>query len=107
MAEQGSQLLGLVGLIAKGNEAEIEPIIVGKTQRGKGIGSRLLQTAIAEAQRKEIRLLTVKSVARNKGAIEFYHKHGFKNVGFIELFMDLSKRSWKSKIEIFGCEFDF
>jgi GNAT superfamily N-acetyltransferase len=107
VAAEGSLVLGLVGLIVKENEAEVEPIIVRETHRGKGIGSQLLQTATVEAHRRGIRLLTVKPVARNKRTIQFLHKHGFKNVGFIELFMDFSKRSWKSKIKIFGRDFDF
>ena len=37
-----SQIVGLVGLILKGNEAEVEPIIVSKAHRDMGMGSRLI-----------------------------------------------------------------
>lgn len=39
VAQLGSRVVGLVGLILKRNEAEVEPIIVGKEQRGTGIGN--------------------------------------------------------------------
>lgn len=66
VAAEGSQLLGLVGLIMKENEAEVEPIIVRETHRGKGIGAQLLQTVILEAHKRGVRLLTVKPVAKHK-----------------------------------------
>ena len=102
-----AQIVGLVGLILKGNEAEVESIIVSKAHRGRGTGSRLIERAIAEAGKREVRLLSVKPVARNMKTIQFLHKHGFKNVGFIELFMDLSQRPWKSRIQLFDREFQF
>lgn len=102
-----SEIVGLVGLIFKENEAEVEPIIVSKAHRARGMGSRLIERAITEAGKREVRLLSVKPVARNMKTIQFLHKHGFKNVGFIELFMDLSQRPWKSHIELFGREFQF
>ena len=102
-----SQIVGLVGLILKGNEAEVEPVIVSKAHRGRGMGSRLIERAIAEAAKREVRLLSVKPVARNMKTIQFLHKHGFKNIGFIELFMDLSQRPWKSRIQLFDREFQF
>lgn len=105
VAEQSSRVIGLTGLILRGDEAEVEPLIVAKSHRGKGIGSRLIEKVIVEARARRIRLLTVKPVARNLKTIQLLHKHGFTNLGFIELFMDLSSRTWKSGPEIFGCEF--
>jgi ribosomal protein S18 acetylase RimI-like enzyme len=107
VAIENQTVVGLIGMVAKGNEAEVEPIIVAKSHRGRGIGKRLLETVIEQAQLKRVRLLSVKPVARNVEAIKFFHDHGFKNIGFIELFMDLSNRRWKSSIELFGCEFDY
>lgn len=107
VAVDDSRVVGLVGLITKGNEAEIEPVIVTSSYRGNGIGTQLLESAITAARGKGARFLTVKPVARNLKTIQFLHKHGFKNIGFIELFIDFSKRPWKSQIELFDCEFEF
>ncbi len=100
-----SKVIGLAGLVVKEAEAEVEPMVVAKSYRGLGVGRHLLEVVIQNAQRKNIRLLTVKPVARNVEAIKFFYKQGFGNVGFVELFMDLSKRSWKGGLEIFGYEF--
>jgi N-acetylglutamate synthase-like GNAT family acetyltransferase len=105
VAVQNEQIVGLVGLILKEEEAEVEPLIISRMYRGRGIGKRLLGKAVAEARAREVRLLAVRPVARNIETIQFLHKQGFTNIGFIELFMDLSKRSWKPGPQMFGCEF--
>lgn len=107
VAVVGSKVVGLVGLIVEGNEAEIEPLIVCKAYRGKGAGKRLIETVIPEARKIGVRLLNVRPVARNIETIKFLHKQGFKNLGFVELFMDFSGYAWKQGPEIFGCKFDF
>lgn len=107
VAVHNSRVVGLVGLIVKGNEAEIEPLIVSKAYRGKGIGKQLIETVVSEARNKGVRLLNIGPVARNIKAIKFLYKQGFRNLGYIELFIDLSNRAWKSGPEIFGCKFDF
>jgi GNAT superfamily N-acetyltransferase len=107
VAVHGSRVVGLVGLIVEENEAEIEPLIVSKTYRGKGIGKKLLETIISEARKIEVRFLNIKPVARNMETIKFLYKQGFKNLGYIELFMGFSDYVWKQGPEIFGCRFDF
>ena len=105
VAVHRSRVIGLVGLILKENEAEVEPLIVSKEFRGKGIGKRLIEKVIIEARARGVRLLNVKPVARNTNTIQFLHKQGFTNIGFVELFMDLSEHSWKPGPSIFGCDF--
>jgi GNAT superfamily N-acetyltransferase len=107
VAVQASKVIGLVGLIIEENEAEIEPIIVSKTYRHKGIDKRLLKAVVCEARKKGVPYLNVKPVARNVKTIRFFHKQGFKTVGHIDLFMNFSNRSWKSGLKVHGCEFDF
>jgi len=107
VAVHDSRVVGLVGLIVKGNEAEIEPLIVSKAYRRKGIGKQLIETVVSEACNKGVRFLNIGPVARNIKAIKFLYKQGFRNLGYIKLFMDLSKPAWKAGPEIFGCKFDF
>ena len=107
VAVDGSRVVGLVGLIVEGNEAEIEPLIVSKTYRSKGIGKQLIGTMVSEARKIGVRFLCVKPVARNMKTIRFLYKQGFKNLGEIELFMCFSDYAWKTGPEIFGCKFDF
>jgi GNAT superfamily N-acetyltransferase len=105
VAAYNSRVIGLIGLILKGSEAEVEPLIVSKRFRGKLIGKQLVEKAVAEARARGVRLLSIKPVARNIATIQFLHKHGFSNIGFIELFMDFSEHSWKEGPLMFGCDF--
>ena len=107
VAIHDSQLVGLVGLIVKGKEAEIEPLIVSKAYRRKGIGKQLIKTVVSEARDIGVRSLNVAPVARNIQAINFLYKQGFKNLGHIELFLDFSDYAWKSGPKLFGCKFNF
>lgn len=102
-----SKVVGLTGLIVNGKEAEIEPLIVCKPYRNKGIGRKLVQTVIAEAEKLGVRFLNVKPVARNIEAINFFHRQGFKNIGHIELFIDFSKQQWKKGLTLFDLQFNF
>ena len=107
VAVYGSQVVGLTGLIIKGSEAEIEPLIVSKDYRNRGIGRKLIETVASEARNEGARLLNIGPVARNVKAIKFLFKQGFNNLGYIELFMDLTNQKWKPGPEIFGCRFAF
>ncbi|MEM2118452.1 MAG: GNAT family N-acetyltransferase [Candidatus Bathyarchaeia archaeon] len=102
-----SKVVGLVGLIVEGNEAEIEPLIVSRSYRGKGIGRKLVERAVSEARLLRVRFLSVRPVARNIQAIRFLHKQGFQNLGHVELFIDFSEYVWKQKVDLFGCCFKF
>jgi ribosomal protein S18 acetylase RimI-like enzyme len=107
VAVQNSKVVGFVGLIVEGSEAEIEPIIVSKSHRRKGIGKRLIEAVVSEARKKGAHYLDVKPVARNIQAIKFLYKQGFNNIGHVDLFMDLSNQIWKANLEIHGCKFNF
>ena len=107
VAIHNSKVIGLIGLIIEGNEAEIEPLIVSKAYRGRGIGKQLLETVISEARKMGVRFLCIKPVARNIKTIKFLHKKGFKTLGEIELFMDFSDYKWKSGPKLFGCKFNY
>jgi len=107
VAVHDSKVVGLVGLIVKGEEAEIEPLIVSKAYRRKGIGKQLIETVVSEARKNKVRFLDIKPVARNISTIKFLYKQGFQNLGHIDLFIDFSNYPWKSGPEIFGCEFNF
>jgi len=107
VAVHDSKVVGLVGLIIEGSEAEIEPLIVSKAYRGKGVGKKLIENAISEARKTSVRVLCVKPVARNTETIKFLHKQGFKTLGHIEMFMDFTNYRWEEGPEIFGCQFDF
>jgi len=108
VAEHNAKVVGLIGLTSGlYDEVEVEPLIVSRAYRGKGVGKQSIQTVIAEARRRGLRSLNVSPVGRNIKAIQFLHNQGFKNLGCIQLFIDLIDHKWKDGPELFGCKFKF
>lgn len=110
VAEHNLEVVGLVGLIVNGREAEVEPIVVASTHRNRGIGRALLARMVEEAEKLRVRYLSVKPVARNLEAISFYHDAGFQTLGEIEMFMDLGSPepgTWKPGPVLFGLIFKY
>ncbi len=52
VAEVDGEIVGLVGLIVKGKEAEVEPIVISKAHRKQGIGGKLLKFIINHARER-------------------------------------------------------
>lgn len=63
------------------NSLYIENILVAESQRGKGIGTQLLQQVLQLAKKKKIRIVELETQNTNVPAIEFYQKQGFKMSG--------------------------
>lgn len=107
VAVHGSDVIGLVGLIVEEREAEVEPLIISQRYRRQGIGTQLLDTVMTEARKLPIRYLNVRPVARNRGALQFFHQYGFDTIGHIQLFIDLKQRPWKPGIDIHNRQFNY
>jgi GNAT superfamily N-acetyltransferase len=108
VAEFSGNVVGMTGLIIKDKEAEIEPLIVSPEYRSRGIGRALVTRAVQEAQTLGVSSVSVKPVARNVHALSFFHKCGFRIVGYIDLFMDLSiKGKWKEGLSLFDHDFKY
>lgn len=108
VAVLGSVVVGLVGLVVDEQEAEIEPLIVSRPYRTKGIGRRMIEKVVEEARGRGLRFLSVKPVARNVEGIAFFHGQGFRNIGHVELFMDFSKQ-WEGQkgVTLFNLQFNY
>jgi len=103
----GEKVVGLLGMIIDDEEAEMEPVVVHHSHRGKGIGSALVMTAVKEAEKLGVKYLNVRPVARNAEAIKFFRAKGFENIGRIELFMDFSDKNWRTGIEVHDLQFRY
>ena len=101
------KVVGFIGIEIEKEEATVEPVIVSKAFRGQGIGRLLVEKAADEAQRRGLRHLNVEPVARNVEAIQFYYDIGFKTIGQVQLFIDLSGKKWKSTLKLQLHERDF
>jgi ribosomal protein S18 acetylase RimI-like enzyme len=108
VAVEGDEVLGFVGLVVEGEDAEIEPLIVTRERRGSGIGGLLAGEAMAAARDlKGVKFLTVRPVARNKEALDFFHGLGLVNVGRIEIFEDLTGREWRKGLRMHGLDYRY
>lgn len=83
VAREGTQLLAMVNLLftvstALGERvAMLEDMVVAPAARGTGVGSALLQHAIAFAQQQGARRITLLTDHDNTVAQQFYAKAGF------------------------------
>jgi GNAT superfamily N-acetyltransferase len=85
VAQLAGRVLGLCGLLVRGEESELEPIVVDPSRRSRGIGALLAQVAVAESRRVGVKYVNVRPTARNLEAIRFFHREGFRLLGRIEL----------------------
>jgi [ribosomal protein S18]-alanine N-acetyltransferase len=80
VAENSSGVIGWAGLIAYDDEAHVSTIGVARDRQGEGIGARLLDALLAEADRRSpVVLLEVR--ADNDRAIGLYERRGFAEIG--------------------------
>ena len=108
VAEVGGEVVGFTSLIEKDQEAEIEPVVVSPGHRGEGVGTGLVDFAVDRARELGLLYVFVRPVARNREAVSFFHRRGFKTVGHIQLFQWLGESlpdKWKDGLDIFGERF--
>jgi ribosomal-protein-alanine N-acetyltransferase len=80
VAEDGDQVVGYAGLIAYDDEAHVSTIAVAADRQGEGIGSRLLDVLLEEADRRSpVVILEVRS--DNEVAQGLYRRRGFTVIG--------------------------
>lgn len=80
VADDDGAVVGYAGLIAYDDEAHVATIGVTGARQGEGIGARLLDALLAEADRRSpVVLLEVR--ADNEHAQELYRRRGFAEIG--------------------------
>lgn len=115
VAEAGGRVVGFAGCIPGDGEAELEPVVVDPAHRGRGVGALLTRAVVQAARESGVRYLKVRPVARNAGAIRFFHAAGFDVLGQVELFMDFRPpggpsleggRRWRPGERLAGRDFE-
>ena len=83
VARHNDKLVGMVNILFTvstalgGRVAILEDMVVLPSKRGSGVGSRLLNAAIATARENNCQRLTLLTDSNNEIAHGFYEKHGF------------------------------
>jgi len=83
LLRENDEIIGMVNLLfttstaCGGKAAWLEDMIIHPARRGDGLGSQLLQAAIAFAQGEGCLRITLLTDRANDAAIRFYQRHGF------------------------------
>ncbi|HJS19712.1 MAG TPA: GNAT family N-acetyltransferase [Anaerolineales bacterium] len=108
IAEEDSVVIGMAGLLLDEDEGEIEPVVIRPDYRSQGIGTLLIESLKNESKARGVRYLSINPVARNVEAIQCFYRAGFKLLGHIEMFLDLTDESdqdWQKGVTIHGHPF--
>ena len=81
VAASGDTVAGYLGLRQVLDEASVNNFAVDCRFRGRGLGKRLLEAALAYAGEHGATVITLEVRASNTPAIHLYEAYGFKRVG--------------------------
>ncbi|WP_236825761.1 MULTISPECIES: ribosomal protein S18-alanine N-acetyltransferase [unclassified Blastococcus] len=81
VAEDDGGVVGYAGLIAYDDEAHVATIGVTGARQGEGIGARLLDALLAEADRRGAPVVLLEVRADNETAQGLYRRRGFAEIG--------------------------
>jgi N-acetylglutamate synthase-like GNAT family acetyltransferase len=88
--EDGGKLAGIMGIQDRGDVVLIRHAYVATRDRRKGIGSRLLRELLGKTGKPVL----IGTWAAARWAVDFYRKHGFREVSTVEKDM-LLKKYWR------------
>ena len=98
---EGDEIVGLITYRTAGNEMEI--LSLDSFQEGRGIGTGLLETVVAEARETGIRRIMLVTTNDNLAALRFYQKRGFDMCRFCRNALDQA-RNIKPEIPLTGMD---
>ena len=81
VAVEGAAVVGYAGLCDYPDEAFVQTIAVAKPAQGSGLGARLLQALLDEAERRGQRRVLLEVRADNDRAVALYERFGFRRTG--------------------------
>lgn len=80
VGEHDGEVVGYVGLMVIAPDADIQTIAVSAVHRARGIGGKLLTTAMSEARARQCSQLRLEVAADNESARRLYEQSGFETV---------------------------
>ncbi|WP_145325344.1 bifunctional helix-turn-helix transcriptional regulator/GNAT family N-acetyltransferase [Paenibacillus xylanexedens] len=103
IAEVDGEFAGCIGLVKKDDKtALLRWFIIDSSVRGKGVGTKLIQTLIKYCQKTQYEKLSLETVSQLKTARRLYSKFGFELTEANEQFMwgqDLVDEHWELKLQ--------
>ena len=98
IARDNDEVIGMVNLLytistALGTRVGIlEDMVMSRSARGSGIGSKLIQFALGYAEEHGCKRITLLTDNDNVGAHKFYQKHGFSRSPMVVYRKQLNER---------------
>ena len=89
VARENSELIGMVNILYTVSTAlgarvgMLEDMVVSTSARGSGVGSRLIEFALAYATKQGCKRMTLLTDNDNEPAHRFYQKHGFSRSSMV------------------------
>ena len=89
VARENSELIGMVNILYTVSTAlgarvgMLEDMVVSTSARGSGVGSRLIEFALAYATKQGCKRMTLLTDHDNEPAHRFYQKHGFSRSSMV------------------------
>jgi ribosomal-protein-alanine N-acetyltransferase len=81
VAEEAGVLVGYAGLMVAGGQGDVQTLAVAPAQQGEGLGRRLLDSLLAEAEARRVRDVLLEVRADNAAAQALYARAGFEQIG--------------------------
>lgn len=81
VARSGTRVVGYAGMLLVADEGHITTLAVHPDYQRRGIGTRMLEEAIAVAVKSRIAFLTLEVRVSNEGAQRIYERFGFRGAG--------------------------
>ena len=78
VAVRGEDVVGYGGLCDYPDEAFVQTLAVAPHAQGDGLGTRLLDALLVEAERRGQRVVSLEVRAGNEPALRLYARHGFR-----------------------------
>jgi GNAT superfamily N-acetyltransferase len=102
-------VVGMVGLLLRGREGEVEPVVVTQRRRGRGIGTALLAHVAQVARRRGMTQLSVHPLSRNEMAIRRLHQAGYDALSSVTLTLNLDRRGheWREGLDLHELRFRY
>ncbi len=82
VAEENGRIVGYAGLVASGDQADIQTIAVARDHWGTGLGARLLTELLRAASAFECSEVMLECRVDNVRAQRLYERFGFEPIGF-------------------------
>ena len=81
VALEDGVVVGYAGLCGYADEAFVQTVAVAPAAQGQGLGTRLVQALLDEAQRRGLRVVMLEVRADNARARALYERLGFRQTG--------------------------